>query len=283
MVFNKFEIEYNSVRHDLINGSFRMNSNVTKFEHSKQYSSVNLSNSSSIKEIDTFTPVEMTFETIRDFIDVSQLQNFLRNFDQVFTFYITVGAIEFTFYGVLDSDSIDPLFSTDLEKFTFKIVRTSHFFKYTSYVLDNSIPTTGSQEYDYTYDFEYGGSPNNFSSSTLTVYNYGDKTAPTKIRIIGNATNPAIGVNADATSTYESYRATTNCNASEYIENSSYSGDLHIAKISGTSTTNIEQNRVFSGSRGYIYIPLGTTTLFFTNVTTCQIDIAEVYVNIRGN
>lgn len=284
MKFDKIIITSTTTSFEVVCEDFRILDGLD-ITHKKTHSVVEQKNSTATSEIDTFTNQPFDIEIYDGLEKFTRLQNEIEVFDAEFVITIVVGGSQLLFYAKVTKHNMDNFNNSGLYSYKINFVRTTLFIRSKNYVVDVEQDNNQEQEpYDYTYDFPYPGDKASYTDSTKTVINKGVKDAAVQIVFYDESLEgPQVGVNDYADQVFNSYLSNgVNMLDGDTLTNSALRIPIIQKKTASGIVTNQAQNRIFLNSRGYIYLPRGTSVLFFRYTKKAVITVYELYENVRG-
>lgn len=244
---------------------------------SKLWNKRNTSSRTIVSELNEFQPQEMElsfYMTDSDYFEFIRRINF---FNHKFTMTIHYIDRKKMCDIILEETSIAIENNVGtLKKVIMKCLRITDFYENKIYKYTPNIADSVDNGYDYEFDFIYSEVSGNSTEGAIEIFNNGTKDAFIRFEITPKADSaPSVGVDKVPTSTKNSYICTDNLTADSVLINDSRQQSKEILLFKNNAYLEYSQNRVFTNSYGYLFIPVGKHKIIFRNTESAMIYLEE--------
>lgn len=207
---------------------------------------------------------------------------FIQEENKEFVLTFTYGTKRFITYVFLEKSSIISNNNNAHELRKLLFVQQTPFFRIKTQDYTAKTAAEASLEnYPYTYPLTYGYDNGNYSSGSTEINVSCDGVSPVKVEIFGATSYPEVYINA-AKEERNSFISKSVVSAGEILVCSSFMPEKGIRIISDTgSNTNVEQEREFLNSKGYLSMYKGLNKVRFKNVLKARLTVYEKYFSLR--
>lgn len=207
---------------------------------------------------------------------------FIQEEDAVYTMEFTYGTKTFLTLVRLTGSEINSNNNNAHELRTLTLLQQTPFFRLLTYDYDVSdTSSTGQETYPYDFPLTFGNRQDTYFYGDLEFNIVGDGRSPLKLEIFGISKQPEIYVNRQVTET-NNYKPDIEIPLGSTLVNNSFIPQKQMILNDNLGTiTNIEQNREFTNSQGYLSCKKGKNKIEFYNVRKARVTVYEKYLQLR--